>query len=723
MNSRHFLAITFALGLMAVVWVGAGFVGSNWTALFMTLVIGGVYLLGAAEIRQFRAVTASLASSMAHIPQPLEQLGDWIAGLHPTVQYAVRSRIEGERVALPGLSLTPYLVGLLVMLGMLGTFLGMVVTFKGAVFALEGSTDLQAIRGALAEPIKGLGLSFGTSVAGVAASAMLGLMSAISRRERLDVARMLDARVSTDFRPFSLVHQRQETFKALQLQSQALPAVVQQLGAFMAQMEQRSQVLNEQLLHQQAQFHRDATVAYAQLAASVEQSMSSGLAASARAAGESIQPVVKSAMAEMALQAQVMHEQVRQVTQTQLQGVSAQFSATATSVASTWQAALQQHAHTTDQLVNRLDAALGAFNQHFEAGTAKLLGQVHTSLAQSAQSQTEADQQRHAAWTQSLGATAAALQAEWQRVGGQTLAQQQAVCHALEKAATDIARQASQQASQALTGVAELLTRSEDMVRSRIEAEAGWLAQHDERMGQLVSLWRNEMAGLKADEAARGQAAVARLGELQSAVAAQLASLGAALEAPMTRLMNTASEVPEAAAGVITQLRQEMAHLSERDNLALAERHELVAHINTLLHSLNQASVEQRAALEAMVASATTVMQQAGSRFANTLEAQASQAQQTAEHVNASAAELARLGESFHQGVQLSSTSHDKLIDSLQRMDSCLQQSMARSDEQLAYYVAQAREVIDLSISSQQGIVENLRKLHAESAARAESAA
>lgn len=39
-------------------------------------------------------------------------------------------------------------------------------------------------------------------------------------------------------------------------------------------------------------------------------------------------------------------------------------------------------------------------------------------------------------------------------------------------------------------------------------------------------------------------------------------------------------------------------------------------------------------------------------------------------------------------------------------------QSMSRSDEQLAYYVAQAREVIDLSISAQQGIVEDLRRLH-----------
>jgi len=98
------------------------------------------------------------------------------------LQPSVRARIEGERVGLPGPSLTPYLVGLLVMLGMLGTFLGMVMTFKGAVFALEGSADLQAIRAALAAPIKGLGLSFGTSVAGVATSALLGLVSALPPR-------------------------------------------------------------------------------------------------------------------------------------------------------------------------------------------------------------------------------------------------------------------------------------------------------------------------------------------------------------------------------------------------------------------------------------------------------------------------------------------------------------------------------------------------------------
>ena len=91
----------------------------------------------------------TLSGALADVTEPLADLNPWLQKLHPSLQTSVRLRIEGERVALPGPALTPYLVGLLVMLGMLGTFLGMVVTFKGAVFALEGSSDLQAIRAAL----------------------------------------------------------------------------------------------------------------------------------------------------------------------------------------------------------------------------------------------------------------------------------------------------------------------------------------------------------------------------------------------------------------------------------------------------------------------------------------------------------------------------------------------------------------------------------------------
>ncbi len=699
-NKRSFI-LAFAIGLLAVAWVAAGFIGSSsWLALAMTLAIGAAYGVGAWELRQFRATTAGLADALAQVPQPLGQLADWLERVPASLRHAVRLRVEGERGALPGPALTPYLVGLLVMLGMLGTFLGLVVTFKGAVFALEASTDLQAVRAALAEPIKGLGLSFGASVAGVAASAMLGLMSAVCRRERLDVARQLDARIATELRPFSLVHQRQETFRALQLQAGALPEVAARLDALMDRIEQRSQQLDEQLLQRQSQLQQEVTQAYTRLASTVGTALQDSLVAATRAAGDSIQPVVARAMAQIVQDTQGLHERL---------GASAQ-------------------------------AQVDTLSQRF----AEQLATVQAQLARTHAGQAQGEQQRLQAWTEALQATAAHLQAQWQRAAEQALAQQQSVTEAMaqstvkvseqlaqsavkvneqlaqstlqvsgsvEQSALEVTERASAQAGRTLDDVSQLLARSEDLVRSRVESEARWTGEHGQRMAQMADLWRTELSALREAEERRGEAAVGRLGELQAAVAQHLATLGTALEAPLSRLLHTASEVPQAAAGIIARLREEMSQLADRDNQALQERTALMAQLGTLLQSVNQASGEQRAAIESLVASASHVMEQAGAQFAQVLQAQSGQAADAAAHVGASAVELASLAEAFGHSVQGFQAGNDKLVESLQRIEASINRSTARSDEQLAYYVAQAREVIDLSIASQQGLVDHLRQL------------
>lgn len=718
--NRLFLTASFAIGLMTVAWVGVGFVGSSALALVMTALIAGVYLLGAFEIKQFRAATASLAAALANIPQPPPHISAWLERVPPSLRGPVRLRIEGERGSLPGPVLTPYLVGLLVMLGMLGTFLGMVVTFKGAVFALEGSTDLHAIRSALAEPIKGLGLSFGTSVAGVAASAMLGLMSALSRRERVEAARLLDTRMATVFRPFSLAHQREESLKALQAQAHTLPDVVDKLQSMMDGMERRSQQLNEQLLGHQAQFHRDAALVYTDLAAAVGASLKESLTASARVASEGLKPVVEAAMSAIAQESERTHQRLVDAAQTQMSGLSAQFGATARTVSEGWAAALQTHARTSESLVDGLDRSLTAFTATFEQRSNALLVTVNESMSQSQSNQSLADVQRLAAWTQALEASAASLQEAWQRVGAQTLEQQQAACQALQKAAGQITEQSSHHVSQTLGDIAKLLSQSEELVRSRIESEALWAEKQGDRMDQLAGLWRTELGALRDEEAARGHAALERLGELEAASARHLATLGTALEAPMTRLLQMAADVPQAAAEVIAELRQEMTQLTERGNLALEERADVMDKVRAVLQAINQASGEQRAAIESMAASAEAVLGQTSQAYSATLEAQAGRAAEMAAQATGSAVELASLGESFNHGIQLFSTTNERLMESLQRMEGAISQSMGRSDEQLAYYVAQAREVIDLSITSQQGIVEDLRRLHSRQASLAE---
>jgi hypothetical protein len=577
--------------------VAYGFISANLLALVMTVLIAGVYALGAWELLQFRRATDTLVNALCSIQAEVQDLGQWLSSLAAPLHNPVRLRIEGERTGLPGPAMTPYLVGLLVMLGMLGTFLGMVVTFKGAVFALEGTTDLTAIRAALAAPIKGLGLAFGTSVAGVAASAMLGLMSALVRRERLQAGQQLDSQIATHLRGFSLSHQRQETFKALQQQSQALPAVAAQLQTLMVGLEQHSQQLNGRLLSNQDQFHGHMQGVYTDLARAVDQSLQTSLTHSAKAAFDALQPAAHATLAGMAAQTSQINAQLLSTTQTQLDALSTRF----------------------ETRVTALVATLGE------------------TFAQAQASQAQSNQQQLVVWTQSLDAIAATLQREWQAAGAHTLTQQQHICATLEQTARQITTQ----------------------------------AQSDTR----------------------------------------------ATLAEITRVLDTAAQAPRAAAQVISELRQELSSSMVRDNAVLAERSRMMDALNTLLDATNAASVDQRAAIDALLASSGEVLNRVGSQFVQQVQTESERLSDTAAQVSASAVEVASLGESFGVAVQHFADTNTELMANLQRMEAALDKSMARSDDQLAYYVAQAREIIDLSIMSQKEVVDDLHRLRSQQAA------
>lgn len=718
--NRHLYTAVFILGALGIIWIGAGFFSSSLLALLMTGVIGAVYVFGALELRRFRQATSSLAAALAAIPDHLSDLDGWLAGLPVSLRNPVRLRIEGERVALPGPALTPYLVGMLVMLGMLGTFLGMVVTLKGAVFALEKTTDLEAIRSALSVPVSGLGLAFGTSVAGVAASAMLGLMAALSRRERLQAAQVLDTKIATVLRRFSLVHQRQETFKALQLQSQALPQVADRLQAMMTQMESMSQQLNQRLLGNQEDFHRNVKGVYAELARSVEQSLRENLGRSAHAAGESIKPVVEAAMSGIAREATATHERMAATVQMQLDGLSARFGESAAAVAQTWTAAQKSQEQASAAIVADVGRSLHAFSETFEQRSQALVSAIGQAYHGLQAEQTERDTLRQQAWTRSLESMAASLAGELRQTGAQTLAQQQAVCDTLNRTAQDIAGQVQASASGTLAETARLVSSAEELMRSRIAAEAQWLEQHRERMDRLAGLLQSELGALRREEAARGDAAVERLGQLQAALASHLTTLGTALEEPITRLIETASEAPRAAAEVIGQLREQISGSVARDNELLEERSRIMETLNGLLDAINHASVEQRGVIDSLVASSAATLNATTGAFSENVAAETAKLSDISAHVISSAVDVASLGEAFGYAVNSFNDANEKLIASLQRIEGAMDKSMSRSDEQLAYYVAQAREIIDLSMTSQKEIFEELRQLPTRQALAAE---
>ncbi|MEC8429428.1 MAG: hypothetical protein VXZ35_13410, partial [Pseudomonadota bacterium] len=250
--ARLLFAAAFAVGALAIIWMSWVFANSDAFALIITLVIGAAYVAGFAELLRFRSNTDTLRQALERAKQTSDlQLDTWLQGLPRSLRNPVRLRIEGDKVPMPAPALTPFLTGLLVMLGLLGTFVGMVDTLKGAVVALEGSTELQAIREGLAAPIKGLGLAFGTSVAGVAGSAVLGLVSAMCRRERMLVVRELDTQIPTTFRPFSIVYSQQQAFESLQSQVNALPDVAEKLADVSDKLQLLGEGLGQQLVSNQ----------------------------------------------------------------------------------------------------------------------------------------------------------------------------------------------------------------------------------------------------------------------------------------------------------------------------------------------------------------------------------------------------------------------------------------------------------------------------------------
>ncbi|UBM08420.1 DUF802 domain-containing protein [Cupriavidus metallidurans] len=854
--------VVFLAGLAVVGWVGAGYAGTNALALAVTLLIGGFYVGGAFELRRYRQATATLPVALANLAAPPTSLGVWLDSLHPSLRNAVRLRVEGERVALPGPSMTPYLVGLLVLLGMLGTFLGMVGTLRSTGVALESAADLQAIRASLAAPVKGLGFAFGTSVAGVATSAMLGLLSTLARRERVQAAQMLDERIATTLRTHSRHHQHDTVFALLQRQAELMPTLVDRLETMATTMTRQNEALGERLSASQDAFHTRTEAAYARLADTVGQSLKEGIADSARAASTAIQPAVDTTMTGLAREAATMRDTVTQTVRQHLDDLSTRFGATTTAVAETWRQALAEHQQVNASLTSDLRASLDGFGETFAqrstalvdgmstrldtaaadaartwdtalsrlehtgeslasanrqamadasaafaqhaADVAGTVNQSHANLqsqlaAQETERQTalaERDEARLAAWRDTLAAMAATMRDEWQRASTQSAADQQAVRDALAQSARDIATHAEAHATGTLTEIdrllqttttqqAELAARDEQRlatwrdtlatmaatmrdewqqassqsaahqqdVRDALTQSAHDIAAHAQthasgtvaeidrllqaastlqaelasRDEQRLAAWRDTLATMAATMRDEWQQASTQSAEHQREIRDALARTASDIAthtqeqangtiAEVARLAQIATEAPKAAADVIAELRQKLTDGMARDNAMLEERGRLLETLGTLLDAVNHASTEQRAAVDGLVTTTADLLERVGTRFTEQVAQETGKLDGIAAQVTGSAVEVASLGEAFGMAVQVFSASNDKLAEHLTRIESALDKSMMRSDEQLAYYVAQAREVVDLSMLSQKQILENLQQFSAQQA-------
>jgi hypothetical protein len=703
--------VVFLAGLAVVGWIGVGYAGTNPLALAVTLLIAVCYLAGALELLRYQQATSSLTRALSGLSEAPGNLGSWLDQLPPGLRNAARLRIEGERAGLPGPALTPYLVGLLVLLGMLGTFLGMVVTLRGTGLALESATDLAAIRASLAAPVKGLGFAFGTSIAGVASSAMLGLLAALCRRERVRAAQLLDSKAATTLRVYSQGYQREESFKLLQRQAEvmqrqaeAMPTLVDKLQAMMSDMARQNQALSDRHMASQDAFQGKAEAAYSRLAAVMEQSMKESVSQSARSAGAALQPVVEATMASLSRETASLQDTVTQAVQRQLEGLTSGFQATTSNVAGIWNQALAGQQRASEALSQDLRASLDHFAQTFEQRSAALLDSVSSRLEESSGSMSQAwtqalsrqeqaseklagdnlqaltaaaasfeqhsasllrtlnqshtllqselasrDQQRLAAWTDTLGAMGATLRQEWEQSGAQAAERQEAISATLAQTVRDITAQAEVQArllegvsarmEAAANGVSEqwatALARQERAGeklagdnREALAAAAATFEQHsaallqtlDQSHTQLqaalasrdqerLAAWTGTLTAMAAtlsqewqqagaDTVARQQAASDTLAQTARDIAAQTQAQAGMLESVSARL--------ETAAGSVTQAWTEAQARQEQVNAKLAGDNQQALetaaatfeqHSAALMQTLDQSHAELQAAL------------------------------------------------------------------------------------------------------------------------------
>jgi hypothetical protein len=583
----------FATGMALIVLMARLVAADDSLTLLVMLLIVAAYSIGGAELWRYQRHTQGLRLALSTLdrapssPADSPTLDVWLSIVPETLRHAVHQRIVGHFQGLPAPILTPYLVGLLVMLGLMGTFVGMVATLGGAALALEGGTELTAIRQGLAAPIQGLGMAFGTSVAGVAASAMLGLIATLSQRERLQVSKVLDHHRDASFRDYSLSHQRTQTYSALQQQAGALPdavaslvALSQQLGQVGEQLAAWSERSGEQLMTQQREFEAAVRSDFQSLTVTLASEIKASLANTGKETAETLQPFM-----------------------------------------------------------------------------GQLLEQASQQLASEAAERRRVDEGLHKA----------------------------------------------------------LRAQQTEELEARRVAEAHWQSMMGERVDTLVAELGDQLQAIQSLERQRLDNSGAQITQLQESLGEQLQAMTSSIHQSVAAMESAAIQSTRIGSDLMSTLRDSTDRSLERDQMLMEERAILLQEQLALIANLKGRGEEQQAELKLMAAQFKEHIERQSGATADKLDRlmakSAEQLGAAGQQIASTALELAALSGGFADSVAAFKASSETVDASLTAITDVLIASGARSDEQMGYYVDQAREIIDHNLITQQTILERLESV------------
>jgi len=571
----------------------------------------------------------------------------------------VRGRLVGTPVPLPSPVGTSYLLGLLIMLGLLGTFFGLVETLQGARAVLAGSHEITAMREGLVAPIMGLSRAFGTSVGGVACSALLGLVAALVRHQRGGIHRRILQFIGGPLFAWSSQGRQMAAMESLSAQLAGMPLAVQGLHdmkdsieSLTGKMDEKHDALGEKLVS-----------ILSEVSSRVAGAMERGAELWVEKTAIELRPLLESAV-DSAGKAAESHF-------------------------TNWTDSLERHA-----LAQRGEQEV--WTNQFSG----LVEELTSTLNQQ-------ERQRFDALNDQLTTLI-----EKFKIGLIGLGDENREC--LGRFETTVGRfevSMEELLSQIKTEHAGLGNRLVE-VSQEFQEHQGLLGTKLNDHLQLACVeFGKSLAEIEKTHFANGESAVAAVQKLDEVVRDQLQILGEGLGTSLNEVVESASAAPKIAAEVMGQMQARLEDQMKRENTLIADRTELFDGLAEIAVKLNEAAIGHEAAITLMTEAGNAQLEKVGEETQTRLESALKEVTDASQLIAVGGHELSAMTEMFTIAVDEYRNSNERLLGGLDRIEEALGRAGERSDQQLNLYVSQAREIIDQSMLSQKEVFDELKHL------------
>ena len=736
--TRAAVLLTGAIAIALVARAASIYRGTDPLAFALVLLIGFGLMLGLAELLIRAGQAERLGREIAALPT--EATLEVIDASSPSLRSLLRARLVGVNGTATTAPFTPYLLGLLVMIGMLGTFLGLFETLRGAREALTSSGDVDSLRAGLAAPMVGLSRAFGSSAAGVSASAMLGLGAVFVRRAEAATISALARYVAGPLARLTTAGRQLVALEALADQGRALP----EAAAALRETATRLEKLEAHLLDGQTRSSAEASAAIKAVAAEVRADLAAGIDRAAKSTATTVEPLLAAAVKSAGSTA----------------GEALSSFTGAIDARLTEEADLRRERETTHL------AAMGALSAEQVGAQRDALASLAAELATGMDARTAAQLD---ALALRLDAVVTAVAGGLDRLGVGEQARASALADRLENvgeavasavkqsAAADAARlrslndavaEARAQLGATMITVATQGTafaeRVEQTATALTHLEAQQATRLDERAERLFTAMSDEATRFEEAQAARARAADARVGELDSILAEHLRSLGNALTAPIGAVVRAAQAAPEAAAKIVDAARERLEARAEADAARDVRLDALTEKLDAAAGRMGDMSGAQAAQLAALTERTQTVLDAQASQLAafelrlegartasaeamaaqlgdhakgvgESLGATAALVQEASTVLRAGGAEMASVAEMFTGAVDRYRAASDRWLENLGAIeDAIARKEGGESADLLGAYLDQTREVFDHSLRFQRELFSELRALRAK---------